>query len=89
MDSLIGQNVRRIRCERNLDIAILSRSVGVAPSSLINMELGNTRIRAQTLFALAEVLGVRISAFFEDVPRDDQTHAARLRGVLSLMSKTP
>lgn len=53
-----GDRIRRTRRALDLTQAVLAARVGVAPSTLIRIEKGRTRPNVDTLFKLADALGV-------------------------------
>lgn len=55
-----GQRVRDLREARGLSRMKLAAAAGVSLSTLLLMEMGRTAPRLDTVFALAEALGVRL-----------------------------
>jgi len=68
-ENLIGQRLRQARQERKLSLRSLAAKVGVTGSLLSQIETGQVNPSVDTLYALAEGLGVRTCYFFE---RDEQ-----------------
>jgi transcriptional regulator with XRE-family HTH domain len=62
-DSLAGKNIRRFRLERDLSLSELARRANISKGYISNLERGeaNARPSGETLYALAEALGVTMS----------------------------
>jgi transcriptional regulator with XRE-family HTH domain len=65
----IGQRLRRLRDAQRLSLRALAERVGVTASLLSQVETGQVKPSVDTLFAMAEALGVSPSEFFEDKVR--------------------
>jgi transcriptional regulator with XRE-family HTH domain len=59
--SMVGQNVRRFRQERQLSLGDLARTAGLAKQTLANLENGQGNPTIETLFAVSHALGVGIT----------------------------
>jgi transcriptional regulator with XRE-family HTH domain len=57
----IAGNVRRLRAERGLSAAALSRAAGVSRATLAELEAGRGNPTVETLYGLASVLGVTLA----------------------------
>ncbi len=66
VDRLVGENVRRLRIQRNLTLAQLSAELGISHQQLQKYETGANRLSAGTVCAVAGVLGVSIELLFRD-----------------------
>jgi transcriptional regulator with XRE-family HTH domain len=62
----IARNVRRLRTQRQMSLNALAAAAGVSKSTLSQLERGNGNPSVETLWALAQVLGVPFAALFED-----------------------
>lgn len=67
---LLGQNVRRIRIDRNYTVEDLGFESGLGYSQVSRIELGKRNPTAYTLYALSKALQVCPSEFFKTNPRD-------------------
>lgn len=61
----LGHNLRRIRTERGLSLAGLAQRSGTAKATLANIENGRGNPTIDTVWSLAQALGVAFSDFFE------------------------
>jgi transcriptional regulator with XRE-family HTH domain len=61
----IGQRLRRLRETQHLSLRALAERIGVTASLLSQVETGQVNPSVDTLFALAEGLGVSVSEFFD------------------------
>jgi transcriptional regulator with XRE-family HTH domain len=77
LDLYVGRNVRRLREERGLSEAVVALALGEPLMRLRAYEAGTERIGSRRLAALARILDVTLSAFFED---GDAGGHARARG---------
>jgi transcriptional regulator with XRE-family HTH domain len=59
--SMVGQNVRRFRQERQLSLGGLAQAAGLAKQTLANLENGNGNPTIETLFAVSHALGVGVT----------------------------
>ena len=64
----IGERLRRARKDRKVTQVELAGRTGVAHSTVVRIERGQTRPRIETIYAFAEALGVdpKWIAFGED-----------------------
>lgn len=71
VDRLVGENIRRLRTERNLTLAQTAGELGLSHQQLQKYETGANRLSAGTLCNVAAVLGVSIESLFrnETAPR--------------------
>lgn len=65
VDKLVGENVRRLRVQRNLTLTQLASQIGISHQQLQKYETGSNRLSAGTLFAVAAALGVTIERVFQ------------------------
>lgn len=65
VDKLVGENVRRLRIQRNLTLSQLAGEIGISHQQLQKYETGSNRLSAGTLFAVAAVLRVSIERLFQ------------------------
>ena len=66
VDRLVGENIRRLRIQRNLTLAQTAGELGISHQQLQKYETGANRLSAGTLCAVAAVLGVSIEILFRD-----------------------
>jgi transcriptional regulator with XRE-family HTH domain len=64
MDRVVGQNVRRLRVERNLTLVELAEVLHISQQQLQKYETGANRLSAGTISSLAEALSVPIETLF-------------------------
>ena len=64
VDKLVGENVRRLRIQRNLTLAQLSAELGISHQQLQKYETGSNRLSAGALSSVATALGVSIEFLF-------------------------
>jgi transcriptional regulator with XRE-family HTH domain len=64
IDVQIGQHVKSRRIELGLSQTHVAQKLGVSFQQVQKYENGHSRIAAGTLYQIAEILGVHISAFF-------------------------
>lgn len=76
--NLIGQRLRQVRHEQKLSLRSLAAKVGVTGSLLSQIETGQVNPSVDTLYALAEGLGVPTCYFFEKEEQHNQ-HAEPAR----------
>jgi transcriptional regulator with XRE-family HTH domain len=67
---LLGQNVRRIRIDRNYTVEDLGFKSGLGYSQVSRIELGKRNPTAYTLLMLSKALKVCPSEFFKTEPGD-------------------
>ncbi len=60
----LGLQIKRIREDKNLTQQKLADKVGIHLSYIGNIEIGAKQPSLQTLFRIAEVLGVKVSDLF-------------------------
>ena len=68
IDLHVGEQVKRKRVARKIDIATLARLIGVTSDQMEKYESGASRITASRLQQIATVLDVNIARFFDDIP---------------------
>src|SRR4030042_2182939 len=76
--NLIGRRLRQVRHEQKLSLRSLAAKVGVTGSLLSQIETGQVNPSVDTLYALAEGLGVPTCYFFEKEEQHNQ-HAEPAR----------
>jgi transcriptional regulator with XRE-family HTH domain len=64
VDRLVGENVRKLRTQRNLTLAQLAGELGISHQQLQKYETGMNRLSAGTLCNVAAALCVPIEALF-------------------------
>jgi transcriptional regulator with XRE-family HTH domain len=62
----VGQNVRRLRQERGVNLSDLAASAGISLAMLSRLEKGDVTPSLETLVALAEALGTNAAALLKD-----------------------
>lgn len=65
----IGQQVKELRRQKALSLAELAGLTGISEATLSRVENGQTLVSAHNLYILSQVLGVDITAFFEESPK--------------------
>lgn len=65
MDKVVGQNVRRLRLERNLTLVELAEVLHISQQQLQKYETGANRLSAGIISSLAEALSVPIETLFQ------------------------
>jgi transcriptional regulator with XRE-family HTH domain len=66
--ALIAWNLRRLRTERGLSQDRLAEASGVNRGHLRELERENVNITVDLLDRIADALGVRVGALFDDMP---------------------
>ncbi len=64
VDRLVGENVRRLRIQRNLTLSQMAAELDLSHQQLQKYETGSNRLSAGTLCLVAGVLGVSIEHLF-------------------------
>ncbi len=64
VDRLVGENIRRLRIQRNLTLAQTAGELGISHQQLQKYETGANRLSAGALSVVAAVLGVPIESLF-------------------------
>lgn len=82
IDRLVGENVRKLRNERNLTLAQLAAELSISHQQLQKYETGANRLSAGTLSAVADALGVPIAHLFLAEPGPAKKSASRKESVL-------
>jgi transcriptional regulator with XRE-family HTH domain len=59
--SAIGENIHRIRILTGISQEDLANQVGLARTSITNIEMGKQKIQIHTLYQIAQILSVGIS----------------------------
>lgn len=67
VDSLVGQRIRARRMALGISQAELGREIGVRFQQVQKYESGTNRVSASRLWAIAGVLDVHVSHFFEGI----------------------
>lgn len=67
VDAVVGQRIRARRMALGLSQADLGKAVGVRFQQVQKYESGANRVSASRLWAIAEVLDVHVSHFFEGI----------------------
>lgn len=65
ISEIIGQNLKRLRQERNLSLGQLAEQAGVSKVMLSNIEKGDSNPTVNTMFKIVTGLGVSYSALME------------------------
>jgi transcriptional regulator with XRE-family HTH domain len=93
----LGETFRRLRITQNLTQEDVARALGLSRTSVTNIEKGNQKILAFTLFAAADVFKVEPSellhaqrAITQDMVADDVPHKAKtwIESVLTGVSQS-
>ncbi|WP_290494464.1 helix-turn-helix domain-containing protein [Hyphomonas sp. UBA4494] len=81
IDRLVGEEIRKIRQDRNMTLAETGQMLGISHQQLQKYETGTNRLSAGMLWNVAELFGLPISAFFPDGDEveDATLELARLR----------
>ena len=66
--TLIAWNLRRLRTERGLSQGRLAEASGVNQGHLRELEREKVNITVDLLDRIADALGVRVGAFFDELP---------------------
>lgn len=74
---IAGQVIGRIRTQRNMSQEVLSGLSGVARSHLAMIETGTKNANVDTLWRIAEALGMRLSEFLQLVETEIAKEGAR------------
>ncbi len=80
IDLIIAERLRRRRTELGVSQAALAELVGVTFQQIQKYEKGANRIAASRLFAIARVLEVPLTFFFEPVKDAPRSAKAKKRG---------
>ncbi|MBK0327019.1 helix-turn-helix transcriptional regulator [Rhodobacteraceae bacterium F11138] len=72
VDNLVGQRVRACRRAMGLSQTELGEAIGVRFQQVQKYETGANRVSASRLWAIADVLGVDVTQFFDGIKADDQ-----------------
>lgn len=67
MDVEIGRRLRALRWTRGMTMEQVAARIGVRYQQVQKYETGSNRLSANRLFEFAQLFGVPIGAFFEDV----------------------
>lgn len=67
VDSVVGQRIRARRLAMGMSQSELGKAIGVRFQQVQKYESGSNRVSASRLWAIAEVLGVHVSHFFEGI----------------------
>lgn len=80
MMPILAQNLQRFRELRGLTLSGLSQSCGVAKSTLSQLEYGQGNPTVETLWAIANTLGVPFGVLVSDASNSDIARNAELSG---------
>lgn len=69
---ITGKVIRRLREERGMIQEVLSGLAGISRSHLAEIEGGRVKANVETLWRVAEALGLRLSGLFMKVEEDMQ-----------------
>lgn len=65
MTSILGENLKRLRTDKNLTLTDLSKIAGLGLSTLSQIESGaRTNLRSESLKKVAKALGVTVDSLF-------------------------
>tara|TARA_R110001592_G_scaffold47246_1_gene149906 strand:+ start:471 stop:905 length:435 start_codon:yes stop_codon:yes gene_type:complete len=67
IDNYVGQRLRICRKRRGLTLEQLGRGLGITSQQVQRYEQGGNRISASRLWDMAQILGVPIGYFFDDM----------------------
>jgi transcriptional regulator with XRE-family HTH domain len=67
VDVAIGQNLRRLRLMRDVEVSELAAAMDITHSHLIYLELGHLRLTAARMYVAARFLNVDIKDFYVGV----------------------
>lgn len=65
----IGERVKQLRKQKKLSLNELARLTSISEATLSRVENDQTLVSAHNLYILSQVLGVDITAFFEEAPK--------------------
>jgi transcriptional regulator with XRE-family HTH domain len=65
-DNLIGDNLKRLRDTKGLDVPVLAGKIDMSKQYLLRLEAGKQRPTVNTLYKLSKALGCKIGDFFVD-----------------------
>ena len=83
----IGYQIYLTRLEQKLTQGELARKAGLAQPNLSNIEKGKQDITLTTLRKIGYALGVRLSDFFAESPREGEGRIKLTRPVIEKMAK--
>jgi len=78
---IAGQIIGCIRTQRNMSQEVLSGLSGVARSHLAMIETGNKNANVDTLWRIAEALGMRLSEFFRMVENEIEKEGSQGKSI--------
>ena len=73
---IVGQRIRALRMQRGLGQSKAAKMIGISQSHLSNIEGGRSHVTLENLFALRDLLEVKMSDFFVDIDKDIKTASA-------------
>ena len=74
---VVGQRIRALRMQKGLGQSQAAKMIGISQSHLSNIEGGRSHVTLENLFALRDLLEVKMSDFFVDIDKDSSTAIAR------------
>lgn len=77
IDRLVGNNVRRLRVQRQGTLSELAAELGISHQQLQKYETGSNRLSAGMVARMAELFGVPINSLFQDEEAAEGTRATR------------
>jgi transcriptional regulator with XRE-family HTH domain len=66
---IVGRNVKRLRMAAGLSQATLAERMGIDRAYVSGLELGQRNPTILTLWHIAQALGVKVGAFFDEEKR--------------------
>ena len=73
---VVGQRIRALRMQKGLGQSQAAKMIGISQSHLSNIEGGRSHVTLENLFALRDLLEVKMSDFFVDIDKDIKTASA-------------
>ena len=68
----VGQKIREIRTVKRISQEELIRSIGMARTSIVNIEHGRQKIMLHTLYAIADALGIAVAQLLPSAYKTDE-----------------
>ena len=68
IDQIVGNKVREVRKSRGLTMKQLASHLGVSYQQVQKYEIGSNRIPVSRLATIAQLLGVSVGMFYDQVP---------------------
>ena len=76
----LGPKIRALRLARHLSLAETALQIGISEATMSRIETGLTQVSAPHLYALAQLFGIDISAFFNPDPQSQNRRSLTRAG---------